>query len=230
MMTLWFLIVMINVIVLFGSLFVVLDLHDAWTSKWKKRSLILCSLALLVAFDATVWQAFRYGFFGMVYEQSSGSYAADYKLVHIFNERGKPPVYEVKIDGTTYKLSEDIWQKYLGEDYNTVTIQIEKVTIYQANSPSFEHSDNQEFSRYSLPWEPPPQPFTEAEVYELIELCQDNGWGEILWASDSTVSFDTSGVSKLNSFDGPIDQDEGMVQIDVDIDWWWENLIPVGGS
>ena len=166
--------------------------------KTMKHILVVVLVLTVVAGIVTLNQAVKGGCFDeLYYEIESKDCKLEYALVEVLRERDEPPVYKVDINGKTVSVSEDIWENYLGNEYNTITCRTETVSICKFNaSGTYQFL---KFSRSNYPWEGPAKPYSEAEIETLLrDIYKQQCWsrpfhpGNRLFQSETTVKFDVS--------------------------------------
>ncbi len=107
-------------------------------------------------------------------------------------EKGKEGIYFVSsFSGGKRKISEAIYNEYIGEGNNAVTLHSEKLELYIATKSfgrNFDTSDVRGIERVRYPWEGSPKPFTEDEITEAVKVLKKNIFAEY-W-SEATFPFD----------------------------------------
>lgn len=114
------------------------------------------------------------------------------KVKHIAREKGKEAIYTVDSSwGGEVRIPENTYLQYIGEENNTVTIQVEELTIYIATKRSgFDETEQRTFWRTSYPWEEKPQEFSHDEIVEAINELEDTAQPWRLWTTSTYTQWE----------------------------------------
>lgn len=191
------------------------------------RILVVAFAFAALAGVGTLIQATQGGYFDKIsYKTDSWDRKFDYELVEVMHERGKEPIYKVEINGKIRNVTEEVWQTYLGEDYNTITYHIESIKLCKEETFFGLFSTGyfeQEFWRGSYPWYGPIQPFTEQDAQTLVnDIYANEGWNNHLFQSETTVEFSSTSYCRHNEYF----LDKSAIRCkNPEINWWWNWFI-----
>jgi len=149
--------------------------------KLEKLVYIVGTITMFVVISASIYlyfDAFNLPDNAMAFETQSSTERVGVSLDRAIREKGKEPIYVVSGGGMQWELSEETYNKYIGDDNNTITMNYEKLTIYVSKdriNPSFEEYDWQTLVKVSAPWEPKAEPFSMEEIYDFKrQIIEDN--------------------------------------------------------
>ena len=149
-----------------------------------KRILTCIAVVTLIVL---VWQGIhafstwdrRYAFEAKTYEEQ-----VSVQVKEIRKEAEKEPIYVIHMVYGNFTIPESVYEKYIGNGNNTITVRFSSLEIYEARSwlgSSFNTSTTYTFLRLSLPFEEPVPEFSNAEIEEVYNLLKANkhNWGSL---------------------------------------------------
>lgn len=185
--------------------------------KLVKYALVAVLALVVLAGAVTLRQAVRGGRFDKIaYTVESYDRKLQYELVRVERERGEDPIYKVQIETELIDVTEEAWERYLGDDYNAVTYHVEEVCL-QKKTFGFGYC-YQRISRGNYPWEEQVRPFTEEEVDILIQDVRKSGWKDTLFRSETSVDVHETTRGYSN---GTFPESGATEYQNKKIDWWW---------
>ena len=113
------------------------------------------------------------------YETSYEDISCQIKVDNIISEKGKETKYLISSPYGETVIPESIYNQYLGDDYNTLTLKKASLDIYVGHTFPFKDTSflGQKNwlpfiskSKFSWPWEPAVAPYTNEEIKELANL------------------------------------------------------------
>lgn len=124
------------------------------------------------------------------------------ELTDVNKEKGRETTYTIYLkygDFGPLTLPENVYNEYIGDEYNTITVKEEYLTIYIANKPNnFTSYKIRKLKRYSFPWDDKPAAkFTKENVEEVINVIKKIGQSDEKWTA-TKLSFDCD--KKYNPF------------------------------
>ena len=131
-------------------------------------------------------------------------------------EKGKETTYTIYLkygDFGPLILPENVYNEYIGDKYNTITVKEEYLTIYIANKPNnFTSYKIRKLKRYSFPWDDKPvAKFTKENVKEVINIIKKIGQSDKEWTA-AKLSFNCQ--KKYGPFyDGLVYKEDNKKQI-----------------
>ena len=170
----------------------VLKVPSTWRIKYIIGSVCLC--IALTAIMLTVWN--------MNFEEKVA-----YKIwpknfqenIAVEKPKEGESLYVVySFSGGEREISEAIYNEYIGEGNNAVTLHSERLELYIAEENfgrNFDTSNVRWIERITYPWEGSPKSFTEDEITEAVKILKKN-----IYASDwskATFPFDYTGKSRV---------------------------------
>lgn len=108
------------------------------------------------------------------YTIETGEERRKVEVKEIFREKGKEDKYRIEIfDGET-EIPKSVYEKYIGDENNTITVQVSEMCVYIGNThllpiPTSFSGDISTIvdSRFSYPWESKVKPYTKEEARAL---------------------------------------------------------------
>ncbi len=133
----------------------------------------------------------------VAYKTSSSDSQQVVKVEKTIREKNKEAIYTIStVSGGSCEIPESIYNEYIGNDNNAITLHRETLTLYIASKRfgySFDESEVRGLERKSYPWEDPAKPFTEEEIRQAVEVLKKNTsysrWREATFPFDCTSSF-----------------------------------------
>lgn len=133
----------------------------------------------------------------VAYKTSSSDSQQVIKVEKTIREKDKDAIYAIStVSGGSCEIPESIYNEYIGDDNNAITLHCETLTLYVASKRfgySFEESEVRGLKRVSYPWEETAKPFTEEEIRQAVKVLKKNTsyslWREATFPFDYTSSF-----------------------------------------
>lgn len=129
----------------------------------------------------------------LAYEITSEENQYKVKTTDVVKEKGKETTYTIELDGSDFCLTipESVYNEYIGDKYNTITVKEEYLTVYIASKPNnFKSYEIRDLRRCSFPWDNKPvEEFTKENAEEVINVIKEIGESDEKWA-EAKLSFD----------------------------------------
>ena len=148
---------------------------------------LVIMISILLAFAYYVYTNSNIFNTKLAYQTISSSDLYEIGKTKVIKERGKTPFYEVEIKNLgNVTLPESTYNKYIGNKYNAIRINEEKLSIYIDESylieSSFSTCTERSVKRVSYPWDAKQaQKFTNKEIKETISIIKKIGINEDKW-------------------------------------------------